>query len=68
MYEALTEAGVSTELHMVADQPHGYTIQRDYHRLSSDQIAIFLRRHLGLIPKVRMPEWAAAMTGQVVSA
>ena len=58
MYEALAAAGVPVELHMVAEQPHGYTVQRDYHRLSCDQIALFLRRALGLIPKVRMPEFA----------
>jgi len=58
MYEALSEAGVPVDLHMVAEQPHGYVVQRDYHRLSCDQITVFLRRYLGLQPKVRMPEYA----------
>jgi len=58
MYQELAAAGVPVELHMVAEQPHGYVVQRDYHRLSCDQIALFLRRYLGLIPKVRMPEFA----------
>jgi acetyl esterase/lipase len=58
MYEALAAAGVPADLHMVAEQPHGYVVQRDYHRLSCDQIAVFLRRYLGLLPKVRMPEYA----------
>ena len=56
--EALSEAGVPVDLHMVAEQPHGYVVQRDYHRLSCDQITVFLRRYLGLVPKVRMPEYA----------
>jgi acetyl esterase/lipase len=58
MYEALAGAGVPVDLHMVAEQPHGYVVQRDYHRLSCDQINVFLRRYLGLQPKVRMPEYA----------
>lgn len=48
MYEALVAAGVPTELHMVAEQPHGYVLQRDFHRLSVQTIALFLRRYLGL--------------------
>lgn len=60
MYEALTEAGVPVDLHMVAEQPHGYVAQRDYHRLSCDQITVFLRRYLGLQPKVRLPDYAQA--------
>jgi acetyl esterase/lipase len=58
MYEALTNAGVPADLHMVAEQPHGYVVQRDYHRLSCDQISVFLKRYLGLQPKVRMPAYA----------
>ena len=58
MYEALADAGVPVDLHMVAEQPHGYVVQRDYHRLSCDQITVFLRRYLGLQPKVRMPAYA----------
>jgi acetyl esterase/lipase len=58
MYEALTSVGVPVDLHMVAEQPHGYVVQRDYHRLSCDQITAFLRRYLGLQPKVRMPAYA----------
>jgi len=65
MYEALVEAAVPVDLHMVAEQPHGYVVQRDYHRLSCDQITVFLRRYLGLIPKVRMPEFAQAPTIEV---
>ena len=61
MYEALVSAKVPVELHMVAEQPHGYVLQRDFHRLSCTQISMFLRRYLGLQPKVSMPVWAQNM-------
>jgi acetyl esterase/lipase len=63
MYEALVEAKVPAELHMVAEQPHGYTVQRDFSRLSCTLISLFLKRYLGLRPKVDMPAWAQTMTG-----
>ena len=62
MYEALVDAKVPVELHMVAEQPHGYTLQRDFHRLSCMLITLFLKRYLGLRPKVDMPSWAQSMT------
>jgi len=55
MYEALLAARVPAELHMVADQPHAYVLQRDFHRLSVQIIALFLRRYLGLRPDVQLP-------------
>jgi len=55
MYEALLAARVPAELHMVADQPHAYVLQRDFHRLSVQIIALFLRRYLGLRPHVTLP-------------
>jgi acetyl esterase/lipase len=55
MYEALLTARVPAELHMVADQPHAYVLQRDFHRLSVQIIALFLRRYLGLRPDVTLP-------------
>jgi acetyl esterase/lipase len=55
MYEALLAARVPAELHMVADQPHAYVLQRDFHRLSVQIIALFLRRYLGLRPDVTLP-------------
>jgi acetyl esterase/lipase len=61
MYEVLVSAQVPVELHMVAEQPHGYVLQRDFHRLSCTQISMFLRRYLGLQPKVAMPVWAQSM-------
>lgn len=61
MYEALVAANVPVELHMVAEQPHGYVLQRDFHRLSCTQISMFLKRYLGLQPKVSMPSWAQNM-------
>jgi hypothetical protein len=61
MYEVLVSARVPVELHMVAEQPHGYVLQRDFHRLSCTQISMFLKRYLGLQPKVAMPVWAQSM-------
>jgi acetyl esterase/lipase len=61
MYEVLVGANVPVELHMVAEQPHGYVLQRDFHRLSCTQISMFLKRYLGLQPKVSMPVWAQNM-------
>jgi acetyl esterase/lipase len=61
MYEALVDAKVPVELHMVAEQPHGYVVQRDFHRLSCTLIGLFLKRYLGLRPKVDMPSWAQPM-------
>jgi len=62
MYEALVAAKVPAELHMVAEQPHGYTVQRDFHRLSCTLMTLFLKRYLGLRPKVDMPSWAPSIT------
>jgi acetyl esterase/lipase len=61
MYEELVSAKIPVELHMVAEQPHGYILQRDFHRLSCTQISMFLKRYLGLQPKVSMPAWAQSM-------
>lgn len=62
MYEALLEARVPAELHMVADQPHAYVLQRDFHRLSVQIIALFLRRYLGLRPDVTLPSTVTGAT------
>lgn len=63
MYEALLAAGVPAELHMVADQPHAYVLQRDFHRLSVQIIALFLRRYLGLRPDVTLPSTVTGVAG-----
>jgi len=63
MYEALIAARVPAELHMVADQPHAYVLQRDFHRLSVQIIALFLRRYLGLRPDVTLPSTVTGVTG-----
>jgi acetyl esterase/lipase len=55
MYEALIAQGVPAELHMVAEQPHAYVLQRDFHRLSVQTIALFLRRYLGLRAPITLP-------------
>jgi acetyl esterase/lipase len=58
MYEALVDAGVPVELHMVAEQPHAYVLQRDFHRLSVQTIALFLRRYMGLRQAIQLPSSA----------
>ncbi len=47
MYEALVGAGVPVELHMYAEQPHGFARQPQFQRLCSAEIAGFLSRYLG---------------------
>lgn len=64
MYEALVEARVPAELHVYPDQPHAFVMQKHFHRLSSQEIAIFLQRYLGLIEHVQLPRGAAAMAGR----
>jgi acetyl esterase/lipase len=46
MYDALIAAGVSTELKMVADQPHAFDAQPGFGRQVANEIVHFLDRHL----------------------
>lgn len=46
MYQALIDAGVSTELKMVADQPHSFDSDAFHGRELAREMVHFLRRHL----------------------
>ncbi len=46
MYQALVTAGVPVELHMYADQPHGFARQPEFIDLCTAESAHFLRRYL----------------------
>ncbi|MHB8575216.1 MAG: alpha/beta hydrolase fold domain-containing protein [Dehalococcoidia bacterium] len=46
MYEALVAAGVPVELHMYAEQPHGFARQPEFVDQVSAESAHFLRRYL----------------------
>jgi acetyl esterase/lipase len=46
MYEALVAAGVPAELHLYAEQPHGFAAQPEFIDLCCAEIAHFLRRYL----------------------
>lgn len=46
LYEALAAAGVPVELHLYADQPHGFAGRPDFLDLCAAEIAHFLHRHL----------------------
>lgn len=59
MYEALVAAHVPVEMHMYAEQPHGFAGQPEFLDLCAAEIAHFLDRYL--IP-------AAARTAQAVGA
>ncbi len=51
MYEKLTEAGASAEMHIFAGQPHGFDAAPDYGRQVATLIDLFLRRNvLGMVP------------------
>jgi acetyl esterase/lipase len=46
MYEALTELGVPTELHVFAEQPHGFDADERFGRRNADLMVLFLDRYL----------------------
>lgn len=46
MHEALTAAGVPTELHLFPDQPHGFDAQPDFARHNAALVCFFLDRYL----------------------
>jgi len=48
MYEALTAAGVAVEMHLYAEQPHGFARQPEFVDLVSAESAHFFRRRLGI--------------------
>jgi dipeptidyl aminopeptidase/acylaminoacyl peptidase len=51
MYEALTAAGATAEMHIFAGQPHAFDAAPDYGRETAALIDLFLRRHmLGIAP------------------
>jgi acetyl esterase/lipase len=47
MHEALTEAGVPSELHLYPDQPHGFDADPAFARQNGSLVAFFLDRYLG---------------------
>ena len=65
MYQALVAAGVPAELHMYAEQPHGFTVQKDFHRLTVRETDLFLRRYLGLRPQVDLPNMPPEMAARL---
>jgi acetyl esterase/lipase len=46
MYEALRDAGVSVDLHIYADQPHGFDAQPAYGRRAAAEMLFFLDRYV----------------------
>ena len=51
MYEALTAAGATAEMHIFAGQPHAFDAAPDYGRQCASLIDLFLKRHmLGIAP------------------
>jgi acetyl esterase/lipase len=51
MYEALIGAGVQTEMHIFAGQPHAFDAAPDYGRAAASLIDLFLKRNLlGIAP------------------
>jgi acetyl esterase/lipase len=46
MYERLIEAGVSTELHVYADQPHAFDAQQPFGRQVAAIMMLFLERYV----------------------
>jgi acetyl esterase/lipase len=51
MYEALTAAGATPEMHIFAGQPHAFDAAPDYGRQTAALIDLFLRRQmLGMVP------------------
>jgi acetyl esterase/lipase len=60
MYEALIKAGAPAELHMYADQPHGFDFQPQFGRLCAAEVSLFLDRYVkGTVPTFTMPTAAA---------
>jgi acetyl esterase/lipase len=59
MYEALVAAGVPVELHLYAEEPHGFAGRPDYLDLCAAEIAHFLHR--------RMPARELAVEGAVTA-
>ncbi len=51
MYDKLTEAGASAEMHIFSGQPHAFDAAPDYGRGVASLIDLFLRRNvLGMVP------------------
>ena len=48
MYKALVAAAVPVELHMYADQPHGFDAARDFGRQCAAEMRLFLSRYVGV--------------------
>ena len=48
LYEALTGAGVPTDLTVLADQPHGFDLQRAFALHSIELVRFFLSRYAPL--------------------
>lgn len=60
LYEALVAAGVPVELHMYAEQPHGFAGQPEFIDLCAAEIAHFLRRYLVVADSVTAEPAVAA--------
>ncbi len=46
LYEALVKAGVPVEMHLYAEQPHGFAGQPEFIDLCASEVSHFLRRYL----------------------
>ncbi len=46
MYDALAKAGVPAEMHLYAEQPHGFAGQPSFIDLCAGEIAHFLKRYV----------------------
>ncbi|MGE0543701.1 MAG: alpha/beta hydrolase fold domain-containing protein [Dehalococcoidia bacterium] len=60
LYEALVAAGVPVELHMYAEQPHGFAGQDEFIDLCAAEIAHFLHRYLKVVEAAEAEATAAA--------
>jgi acetyl esterase/lipase len=58
MHEALTAAGVPTEIHLFPDQPHGFDARPEFARQNGGIVAFFLDRYL----RIPSPDVAVAAT------
>lgn len=61
MYQALFDAGVSTELHVYADAPHGFDAVQEFGRQTATLMALFLDRYV-VRPRTPAPPAAAVAT------
>lgn len=60
MYRALREARVPTDLHIFADQPHGFDANPPYGRRIADEILFFLERYVPAPDTAPVPSTTAS--------